>query len=194
MLLITCTKCKIPQDISQFGKDKYQKSGLNGHCNTCRKVYCERVKDAKREYDKTYYQLHKKKIDKRHNKYKQDLKKKNPTYKIYCNISSAIRNELHKNNSSKNNASCLDFLPYSIQTLREHLEKQFEPWMNWSNYGSLSNKMRTWQIDHIIPRAAFQYKSMDCEEFRECWALENLRPLEAKENVIKGNKIIKNIS
>jgi len=31
---------------------------------------------------------------------------------------------------------------------------------------------------------------MDDPKFRECWSLENIRPLEARENIIKGNKLL----
>ena len=66
--------------------------------------------------------------------------------------------------------------------------------MNWSNYGSyktnewIDNDKNTWkwQLDHIIPHSELKYKTMDCDEFRFCWALSNLRPYSAKQNVIDG--------
>ena len=44
-----------------------------------------------------------------------------------------------------------------------------------------------WQLDHIIPHSRFPYATMDCQEPRDCWALENLRPLSAKQNVKEGD-------
>jgi 5-methylcytosine-specific restriction endonuclease McrA len=85
----------------------------------------------------------------------------------------------------------MKFLPYTIQELKEHLEKQFESWMTWENHGCLDPTRDTWQIDHIIPHSSFHYETMDCEEFKKCWALENLRPLKAIDNLKKGNKILK---
>lgn len=43
-----------------------------------------------------------------------------------------------------------------------------------------------WQIDHIVPQSTFQYASIDCQEFRNCWTLSNLRPLSAKQNLLDG--------
>lgn len=71
--------------------------------------------------------------------------------------------------------------------------------MTWENRGSyLSNKYIendsstwTWHIDHIIPQASLLYFSMEDENFKKCWALENLRPLKAIINIKKGNRIIK---
>lgn len=48
--------------------------------------------------------------------------------------------------------------------------------MSWDNYGTY------WELDHIIPRFKFYYESYDDEQFKQCWALSNLRPLTIKEN------------
>ena len=73
-------------------------------------------------------------------------------------------------------------LGWTTDELRAHLESQFEPWMNWSNHGE-------WHIDHIIPIAAFNYESPYDIDFKRCWALSNLRPLEAGANQRKGTKM-----
>jgi len=64
---------------------------------------------------------------------------------------------------------------YSLAKLREHLQKQFEPGMSWSNYGQ-------WQIDHIKTVASFDFSKYDDEDFKRCWSLSNLRPLWARDN------------
>ena len=95
--------------------------------------------------------------------------------------------------------SCLKFLPYAIQQLKDHLEKQFESWMNWENQGKYivnewdDNNTKTWkwQIDHIMPQSDLPYKSMEDENFKICWALSNLRPLSAKQNLIDGTTRIR---
>ena len=87
-------------------------------------------------------------------------------------------------------------LPYvdwdSYEELKEHLESQFEDWMTWDNHGVWHPTERRWHIDHIKPQSVLLegVETMDDPKFRECWALENLRPLEARENLSKGNKII----
>ena len=68
--------------------------------------------------------------------------------------------------------------------------------MNWSNWGKYrtskwndnDSSTWSWHIDHIIPHSNFKYKTMNCEEFRKCWSLKNLRPYSAKKNVIEKNR------
>ena len=75
--------------------------------------------------------------------------------------------------------SIRNYLPYSIEELKSHIENLWEPWINWNNYGGKSNDIRkTWHIDHIKPHHMFKYKSMDDVSFKECWSLLNLHPLE----------------
>ena len=98
--------------------------------------------------------------------------------------------------SSKNGESCLNYLKYSVEDLKKHIEGQFQPWMTWENQGNYNfttwndndSSTWTWQIDHIIPQSKLPYTSMNDENFQKCWALENLRPLSSKQNVIDGNR------
>lgn len=114
----------------------------------------------------------------------------NPLIKIRHAVSGSIRGMLKHNGSYKRKQSIRNYLPYTIDELKEHLEKQFEPWMNWKNYGGKSNiKKKTWHIDHIIPHSLFNYTSMNDPLFLKCWALSNLRPLEKKKNMRKGRKL-----
>ncbi len=81
-----------------------------------------------------------------------------------------------------------------LEELINHIENQFEIGMSWENGGRYDSKTWndkdsltwTWQIDHIIPHSEFYYTTMDCEAFRKCWALENLRPYSAKLNILDG--------
>lgn len=115
--------------------------------------------------------------------------KKDPIRKIKYRVSGAI-NKFLRNNNGKKGGRTFDYLPYTPQQLKEHLESQFEPWMTWENYGGkTNNKRKTWWIDHIIPQSHFQFISMEDLQFQECWALSNLRPLEKIENIEKGNRL-----
>ena len=90
--------------------------------------------------------------------------------------------------------SCLKHLGYTIQQLKEHIENQFEPWMNWDNWGVYRKSTWddndpstwTWQIDHIISCSKLKFTSYFDENFKECWALKNLRPLSSKQNLLDG--------
>lgn len=116
--------------------------------------------------------------------------------KLRKNVSEHIRRALRNNQSSKNGSSCLKFLSYTIPELCAHLESLFEPWMNWKNRGQYRSKSWRdndpstwkWQLDHIIPQSWLPYSSMDDDNFKKCWSLENLRPYSAKQNTIDNNR------
>ena len=105
-------------------------------------------------------------------------------WKLRNNVSTAISNALNRSNGSKQGDSVMQYLPYTIEKLKAHLENLFEPWMTWENYGE-------WHIDHIEPQSKLPYDSMKHPNFLKCWALENLQPLEAIKNMKKGNKSVK---
>ena len=63
---------------------------------------------------------------------------------------------------------------YTLEILRDHLEKKFEVGMSWDNYGKGVGK---WSIDHIRPLASFSFTSYEDPDFKECWSLDNIRPL-----------------
>lgn len=109
-----------------------------------------------------------------------------PAFKLRDYISNAVRAGLKKCGSSKRRKSVWSFLGYSPAELSRHLENQFEPWMNWDNHGVPKDNRKTWHIDHIIPQSWLPYDSMDHPNFKRCWALENLRPLEAIQNISEG--------
>ena len=120
-----------------------------------------------------------------HKLYRQYLWKQDPSRKLRHRVSCTIRHVLN----GRKSGSCFDYLPYTPQQLKEHLENQFEPWMSWDNYGGLADAgEKTWWIDHIKPQSQFSFNSMTDSEFQECWALNNLRPLEKISNIVKGNK------
>lgn len=118
------------------------------------------------------------------NDYERRRKIIDPSYKLKCMVHSVIWNMIRKNNGSKGSNLTWDKLPYSPRELREHLESQFDENMSWDNYGSY------WHIDHIYPQSLLIYDSLEHPNFLKCWSLRNLRPLEAKENLRKGNKVL----
>lgn len=116
-------------------------------------------------------------------------RKKDPCYKVHSNFSRRIRKYFKKQKLSKNGIILFYKLPYTIIELKKHIEKFWEPWMNWENYGRADDKNKSWHIDHIYPHSLLPYDSFEHPNFLKCWSLNNLRPLEAKENLKKGNKI-----
>jgi hypothetical protein len=138
---------------------------------------------------KNYRNNNKEKILEYNKDYIKQRRLKDPIFKLRINISSIINKALKKQNSSKAGKSILQYLPYTINEFKQHLEKQWEPWMNWDNHGKINKNKRTWNIDHIIPQSSLPYISMEEENFQKCWALKNLRPMEGFANIKKGNKI-----
>lgn len=97
-------------------------------------------------------------------------------------VSAHMRTLMHRAlGSGKAGRSWREFVSYTLPELMEHLERQFLPGMSWENRGD-------WHIDHIVPRASFDYSSPADPEFRACWALSNLRPLWALDNIRKNDR------
>ena len=141
-----------------------------------------------------YKKNHNEQIKNRRAKAAKNKRNIDMVFKIKQNKSRHIRRVLTQNNSSKNNLTCIKFLQYSIIELKKNIESQFESWMVWDNYGVYNSKTWndndqstwTWQIDHIIPQSCLPYTSMEDENFKKCWSLENLRPYPAKQNFLDG--------
>jgi hypothetical protein len=166
------------------------------------KKYMELHPDIKKKCSDNYHASHKDEETQYRERNKDKLRKQaaarirnrrktDINFKLRTNISRAIHLALK---GKKNKKSILKYLPYVIQELKEHLEKQFEPWMTWENWGKYDAKTWndsdpatwTWQIDHIIPQSDLIYVAMSDENFNKCWTLSNLRPMNAKQNIKDG--------
>ena len=165
-----------------------------------RKEYVRRYHESHIMEEREYRKLNADKINKRVTKYNSKNRKrinayyrerrKNPIIRLRHGVSCLVRFYI----KGVKSGSVLDFLPYSIEDLRKHLENQFEDWMTWDNWGKYNSKTWDdnnqstwiWQIDHIIPQSSLPYFSMQDDNFKKCWSLDNLRPLSAKENIIDG--------
>ena len=186
-----CTKCGETKTQEEFYKTSFHR------CKECVKEYSRNYKiankaklaekrsqskDKKAEYNKKYYEENKERyaalnLTNFKKRYHSD-----PVFKIHTNISSIVRRSIKSQNGIKVGRT-FEHLPYTPQQLKEHIERQFEDWMTWENYGQ-------WHIDHVYPQSKLPYDSLEHPNFRKCWALENLRPLCAKENIRKSDKII----
>jgi hypothetical protein len=218
----TCKICKQNKLLIDFNTGKYKtKNGeikiyFYKKCKICDRerllIKSRRSKDRHRKEiaakQREYHKLHKEndsltkkkwyQKNKEHAKRKSRenicLRRKNDVlFRLKESVSARVREYVIKNDEPVKN-----FLPYSIEQLRIHLESLFESWMNWDNWGVYRIKSWddndqstwTWQIDHIIPHSTFHYESMEDEIFKKCWALENLRPYSAKQNVMDGDRFI----
>lgn len=205
-----CSKCKTFQEKNHFGLNRSRPDGLTYWCKDCQLSYMEKTKEHRLCYHKKYYEDHKeyciakaiewqKENPEKRREYSKKTWKKwssaNPDKireinrrkrssakgKVNYNISRAIRKSLGNGNKRGHHWELL--VGYTISQLKQHLEKKFTPGMTWENYGS------HWNIDHIIPISAFNFSSISDADFKRCWSLKNIQPLEAKVNFSKGGKL-----
>ena len=106
---------------------------------------------------------------------RRQLKKK--TLK-YPHLGDMLRKDIKDN---KNRIYSL--LGYTTKDLVKHLQKMFTEDMSLEKL--LSGEIH---IDHIAPQAWFNLNND--EDVRKCWALDNLQPLWASENLAKRDKMI----
>lgn len=98
-------------------------------------------------------------------------------------LNDRIRSAIHKSlKGNKNGKSWERLVNYTYSDLKIHLENLFTKNMSWINMGE-------WHVDHIIPISAFSFTKPEDKEFQKCWALSNLQPLWAIDNLVKSNKI-----
>ena len=158
---------KVKQESMVFRQEhpEYAKKWYTKHKEEAKEWWqnrSEEQKAAKAEYNKNW---------------KNKQYTENTIYRLRIIISTSMMRSIKKN---KTNKRLYRYLGYTIEELKEHLEHQFEDWMNWDNLGLTATKEKeTWQIDHIIPVNTFNILEIGDEEFRKCWALDNLRPLDS---------------
>jgi len=204
-----CSKCKQLKSIAEFHKYKTSKDGLKSWCKDCaaksNREWYQQSSERRKRYRKEYYKANMDKIraynKKRrqektkyykkyrethrehmrnywreyyHKKLREDIK-----YRLNNNISRAIRHSLRGN---KNGQHWEGLIECTLDELRVCMEKQWTEGMTWDNYGM-------WHIDHKIPISAFNFDSPDHIDFKKCWALSNLQPMWAKDNISKHAKI-----
>lgn len=192
-----CYRCQTIKPVSEYNRHKNEIGGYKNQCRECckaiRKENYARNKDKQNVAAKRYKEEHKKEISEASKVYRKanpdkvkkwkraeySKRRNNKQTVIEEAVGRAIRKRIKFN---KQFGHWKEVLGYTVEDLMEHLEKKFTPEMNWDNYGTY------WHIDHIRPKSWFEYTSTDSEAFKQCWALDNLQPLEASLNCSKGNR------
>lgn len=147
--------------------------------------------DTQKARMKVYYNENKEHIKKKHDEWNM----KNQT-KIRTYINAYVKNKYQTDTNFKvksvlsarlrcfvknKNASTQDFLGCTFEFFKEWIEFQFNEYMSWNNHGTF------WHFDHVRPCSS--YNLVDEEEALQCFNWKNIRPLEAKENMSKKDKI-----
>ncbi len=188
------------EEISEYKKQSYieNKEKIKQYYIENKEEILENKKQyyaENKEGIKQYRAENKEHINENKNEYQKNRKKTDPAFKLRNNVSISVNKALRSNGSSKNGKSILKHLPYTIEELKQYLELLFESWMSWGNHGKYNAKTWdeddqstwVWNIEHITPQAHLPYTSMEDNNFKKCWELENLRPYNAKKNIEEKN-------
>ena len=187
-----CTKCRIPQTLNSFVKNKRSSDGYFHQCKNCTKIYKDSIKEKTTIQNKEWNLKNKEKaklynkkyhIDNllKHNQNIVDWFKNNPTYckiwkrhKYQNDVNYKIKDNIrsrfyHTLKEGYENPSISILLGCSIEEFKLHLEQQFKPEMTWLNHGEI------WEIDHIKPCSSFDLTVL--EEQEKCFHFTNHQPL-----------------
>jgi hypothetical protein len=107
----------------------------------------------------------------------KEWRKDNPLNSFKARLRSRIYAFFKKNNINKSmKTECMLGIDYELA--KKHIENQFEKGMSWEN-------KEEWHIDHIIPLSFGKTE----EEMIDLCHYTNLRPMWAKENLKKSNRL-----
>lgn len=178
-----CNKCGHIKELSDFYSCKTTVDRHRPECKKCRKIYAQAWRKAKPNHND---------IRKRWRSENRD-KEKAIWDRANAKASQSIKKRLGHCMRSRMNQSLIKgakayrhwelLVGYTIDQLKSHLERKFTPEMTWENHGTY------WHIDHIVPVAAFNYFTPDDIDFKKCWSLRNLQPLESMTNFRKSARI-----
>lgn len=170
------------EEINKKSREYYSREDVRER----KKIYFEEYRDrpevkerVKKWFEENKYHVRVYKKIWAKEKYHKDIE-----YRLHSCFSAQLRDCLNTKGLVKDR-KCFDIVGYSLEELKEHLEGQFDENMNWENHGVY------WHIDHILPKVSFNFNDYNDEDFKKCWSLENLRPLEKIENLRKGDRIEK---
>lgn len=174
-----CSRCGTVYEKSFFKKRKSSVDGLHGHCRLC----CNELNRIHRKNNPEMAAAWSAKWaannpEIRREKYRRWLRK--PKNRVHMAITARVYERLK---TGKGGRRTEELLGYSFDELVRHIELQFLQGMSWENYGS-------WHVDHIIPLSSFDISTREDPAVRQAWALSNLRPLWAHDNLSKGCRIV----
>ncbi len=185
----TCSLCHVTKAL------KHWKGSVCGWCFTQTSPQFLQYQKQNREASKRYREADRF----RRNEINNSWRRKNPARVKEIRRRAKAKRKLNFQNVLNHRISsriwgCLKFnktrtkwevlVGYSIQELRQHIEKQFSEGMTWEAY-----RKGEIQIDHILPVSLFSFTSPEDTEFKKCWALSNLRPLWKKDNLSKNDAV-----
>lgn len=109
--------------------------------------------------------------------YRRKRIKSDPVFALACRVRSQISTSLTDRYWAKHKGA-QQILGCTFDEFKAHIERQFLRGMSWENRGD-------WHIDHIVPVSSANTR----DELLALFHFTNLRPLWAKENIAKLNRI-----
>ena len=162
-----------------------EKGRISYHRNKEKNREKRNERDRKRYHENIVYRKHRIESAKKRRqenpevfrKWDREKRKNDPLYKFKKNFTNKLR-KLLKSWGGKNTRT-ISILGLSINDFRIHLENQFEPWMNWNNYGLYNGEFNYgWDIDHMVPTSTATTQ----EDMVKLNHYTNLKPLCSKIN------------
>lgn len=139
----------------------------------CRLYYANnktKLNEKRKGYSSKYYQDHKIEINKKIKERRQTNFHDKNLHNLRSQLNRLLKGD-RKGGQILEITGCKNWIDF-----RNHFEKQFDPEMNWLNYGGKYG----WQIDHIIPCSKFDLSNND--QIKMCFNINNLRPAWANDN------------
>ena len=140
--------------------------------------YYKNNRAVRREKEKEYLKINKSKRNAYLRSYDKARRSSDTLYKLSTTLRNTIYRGFRYSGIGKPKKTEL-LLGCSIELAKEHIERQFKKGMTWKNHGQ-------WHIDHIVPLASAKTE----EDLIFLCHYTNLQPLWAKDNILKGRKIV----
>ena len=202
-----CTKCKMEKSLTEFHKDKSNKSGYCSCCKMCKNI---KAKELRQKYSRLETrEIKDKKVcscckkeknvleyaknrcckdgfdneckeckNKYNNAYSKARKQYDPEFKLLTNMRARLGEALKGKSKSQ---TTRQLIGVDFEIFTKWIEFQFEEGMTMENYGSV------WHHDHVLPISSFNL--LDEEELHKAMNWINIRPLSPLKNIKKSNKI-----
>lgn len=192
-----CIKCGEVKSIDSFCFCKGRKDGRYCYCKECRKeidglwrkANPEKYKNSIKNWEIANYEKRQKQkaVWKQNNHEKTRKYSKKQYHTLKGRLNSSMRTMIGSSlRERKADRSWEGLVGYTVKQLEKHLKKKFTDGMTWELF--LKGKIH---IDHKIPISVFNFEKSGDNDFKRCWALKNLQPLWAIDNLIKHAKLDK---
>lgn len=132
---------------------------------------------------KKWTELHRPKTNASNRERDRILRSTNPAYRLRQTVRTLVKAS-YKYRTLTGISGVWTHLGYSPIELREHIESFFnsENGFTWENHGEV------WELEHVTPQSWFVFTTPQCDGFKQCWSLSNLRPDHKDFNRSKSNR------